>query len=308
LSASSEALRLGLIGAGRWGRNYIRTLAGLDCVRLARVASRNPETAELVPAGCEIAADWQEIVSAPDLDGVIIATPPATHFAILVAAIESGKPVLVEKPVVQSLVHANDIRALLDRKPVPVLIDHVHLFHPAFRELCREAAGLGPVRGIESSAGNRGPYRPDVSVLWDWAPHDLAMALTLAPGPPRPISATRLETQEIGGVRAERIALALSIGDIPVRIQVSTLDERHRWFAARFDDRTLVYRDKLPGQLVQVVAGEERALAVPAGPPPLTTAVLEFASAIRQRRLDPRSIDVGLATVELISGFEGLLI
>ena len=44
-------IRLALIGAGRWGRNYIRTIMGLDGAELVVVASGNPETAGLVPRG-----------------------------------------------------------------------------------------------------------------------------------------------------------------------------------------------------------------------------------------------------------------
>jgi predicted homoserine dehydrogenase-like protein len=48
-------IRLGLAGAGRWGRNYIRTIAGLSGVRLTRVASSNPATADLLPPDCGLA-------------------------------------------------------------------------------------------------------------------------------------------------------------------------------------------------------------------------------------------------------------
>ena len=44
--------------------------------------------------------------------------------------------------------------------------------------------GLGPIREIAAVAGNRGPYREDVAVLWDWGPHDVAMALDLVGASP----------------------------------------------------------------------------------------------------------------------------
>jgi len=76
-------LRLGLVGAGRWGRNYIRTIAELEDVVLARLASRAPDAAALAGDGCAVAADWSELITAGDLDGVIVATPPATHADIV---------------------------------------------------------------------------------------------------------------------------------------------------------------------------------------------------------------------------------
>ena len=88
-------LKLGLVGAGRWGRNYVRTIATLDGLRLAAVASRNPETATLVPPHCHIVTDWHDLIAMPGIDGIIIASPPATHAEILLAAIAAGKHVAV---------------------------------------------------------------------------------------------------------------------------------------------------------------------------------------------------------------------
>jgi predicted dehydrogenase len=310
---SSKAILVGLIGAGRWGRNYVRTIAGLDNIRLAMVASRNPNTATILPAGCDLVDHWHDIVEAPEIDGIVVATPPASHAEIMMAAIDRGKPILVEKPVVQSRREATQIRTMLERHRVPILVDHIHLFHPAFRALCLEASRLGPVHSITSSAGNHGRYRKDVSVLWDWGPHDLAMCLTLVPGAARPLRAVCLESRLSDGVRAERLALDLELNKgVPAHIQVSTIDDRHRWFAATFDDCTLLYRDMDARPLVRLPAGgdiwAEDSVNIPvSGELPLTRAVLDFVAAIREGNLHPSSINLGLEVVDLLSDFEDLL-
>lgn len=310
---SAGAIRLALVGAGRWGRNYIRTIAALDDVRLVAVASRNPETVALVPAGCVIVEDWRAIVDAPDVDGVIIASPPASHAEILIASVEHGKAVLVEKPVVMLRSDATLIRSALARRDTTILVGHTHLFHPAFRTLCREASVLGSIRSITSSAGNRGPYRRDASVIWDWAPHDLAMCLKLVPGPARVVRAARLEAESIHGVDAERLALELALsGSIPARITVSSMDERHRWFAAEFESCTLVFRDFVESNLARYAHGHDihsnsgTAIATD-DERPLTRAVMEFAANIRTMCRDRGSIDLGLAIVDLIADAESML-
>ena len=60
----SKILNLGLIGAGVWGRNFIKTIAGLDGARLTRLASRNPESPALVPPDCVISEDWRDLMAA----------------------------------------------------------------------------------------------------------------------------------------------------------------------------------------------------------------------------------------------------
>ena len=311
--SGQSAIRLGLIGVGRWGKNFVRTVASLDDVILSAVASRNPATAAFVPAGCRVVERWQELVTCHDLDGVIVASPPHTHAEILLAAIAAGKPVLIEKPLVQSREQAKEIRAALAKKPATILVDHVHLFHPAFRGLQREAKVLGPIRGIESSAGNRGPYRRDISVLWDWGPHDLAMCLTLVPGIARALRAECLARQTIEQSIAESLALDLVLaGDVPAHVRLSTLDDRHRWFAVSFARDVLVYQDAAEHQLVRFPSGAD--IHAGAGTPipvdvemPLTRAVRDFAQAIRADSKDRTSVDIGLAITDLLGDFDDLL-
>ena len=306
------AVRLALVGAGRWGRNYIRTIASLDGVELVAVASRNAETAGLAPPGCRIVEDWRDVTDAADVEGVIVASPPATHAEILVAALARDKAVLVEKPVVMSRRDAAQVRAALGERPAVVLVDHTHLFHPAFRALRREAGSLGPVRAIKSSAGNHGPYRRDASVLWDWAPHDLAMCRALVSGAARVERARRAEVRVIDSVAAERLVLDLTFGTTPANVTVSTLDARHRSFAAQFDSCTLVFRDFVDDKLVRFAPGADIATgagtAVAVGSElPLSRAVVEFAERIRAKNTDRDSIDLGLTVVDLIADAEAML-
>ena len=301
-----DTVRLGLVGAGRWGKNYIRTIAALNDVQLGVVASRNPETAALVPAGCRVVADWHALVGDGDIDGVVIASPPDTHADILIAAVERGKAVLAEKPVVTSRGDAARVRETLARRAATVMVDHTHLFHPAFRALCREAATLGPVRSIKSSAGNHGPYRRDASILWDWAPHDVAMCLALLPGHAHVEQVLRTDTRIIEDVPAERIVLDLRLaGDVSAQITVSTLDDRHRWFAAECDLGTLVFRDFVAEKLVRLAPGDtalaQGGVIVTGSQLPLTRAVIEFAERIRAGNSDRHDIELGLAVVELIA-------
>jgi hypothetical protein len=101
-------------------------------------------------------------------------------------------------------------------------------------------------------------------------------------------------------------------GGIPARFQVSTLDERHRWFAVAFESCTLVFRDFGPDKLVRFPPDADihskggRPIIVP-DELSLTRAVIEFVQAVRARNIDLSSIELGLAIVELIAEIETLL-
>ena len=137
----ADGVRLGLIGAGHWGRVYIRTLAAVEGVRLSRVASRNPGTAQLVPAGCAVDLEWRKILDHRQIDGVIVASPPAMHAEMIRAAVEAGLPVLVEKPLTLDLAAARAVRSTVERHGGFVMVGHTHLFHPAYRKLKELAPG-----------------------------------------------------------------------------------------------------------------------------------------------------------------------
>jgi len=309
----SGPLRLGIVGLGRWGRNFVRTIDALDGVSLAAVASRNPDAKALLAPSCAVMTEWRELLTIPKLDGIVVATPPESHAEILIAAVEAGLPVLIEKPLAASRTAGHAIEAALRQRAAIVVVDHTHLFAPGFRMLRHEAAGMGRLRRICASAGNHGPYRADVSVLWDWAPHDIAMALTLAPGPARARTARCVERQLFGGVAAERLTLEVELaGAVPAYIQVSTLNDRHRWFAAVFEAGTLVYRDGNASKLVRLPPNAEIQSTV--GQPiwvademPLTRAVLDFMRAIRTNDTDRTSLELGLAVTELIADLDDML-
>jgi predicted dehydrogenase len=279
-------IRLGLVGVGRWGRNYVRTIAEVDGAELAAVASSNPDTREIVPPDCDIFPDWHDLLN-ENIDAVIIASPPSTHAEILLAAVAAGKAVLVEKPLVTTAADLAAIRPAVTNSIV--MVEHTHLFHPAFRALKAMVAEKGKPLAIRASAGNTGPHRTDVSVLWDWGPHDIAMALDLFPGPAKVREARVVEFRYIGGVAAERVKFKLELaGRVPCDITVSTLDPRHRWFAVDYADSTLIYSDQ-QGRALRFVgapgAGPEaegKVIDVP-DVRPLTVAVQEFVDAVRQR-------------------------
>jgi predicted dehydrogenase len=293
-------LRLGLAGAGRWGRNYIRTIAGLGEMRLAGIASTNPQTAALAPPGCRIVADWRELIDASAIDGIVVATPPASHAEIARAAIHKAIPVLIEKPLALSAADARAVRDLAVERNVLGLVEHTHLFSPAFRALKKLAARHGGVREIHSEAGNHGPYRRDVSVLWDWGPHDVAMCLDLMQQAPAAAACTIRDHAERDGGTAQTVSIALSFPcGVPARILLSNSMDKTRRFRVRCAGAEIVYDDLSPDKLL--VDGTPVTLESDL---PLSVAVREFAAAIAAGGTDRGSLDLGVSVVEVLEACE----
>jgi predicted dehydrogenase len=300
------ALRLGLIGAGRWGRAYIRTIAGIDAVALAAVASGNPETQSLVPPGCLVTGDWRAMIAMPEVEAVIVATPPALHAAMATQAIEAGKPVLVEKPFTMNVGEAEAVAALARRHGVALMVEHTHLFAPGFRELVRRIPELGRLRHLRGLAGNEGPFRLDTPVLWDWGAHEVAMSLAIA-GPPSAQSA-RLVERRSGVPHAESLSLSLNWqSGLEAEISLSNIAApKRRRFEAAGERGSLIYDDMAQDKL-QFAPASGRAIPIPVEARlPLTVAVAEFAAAARHPP-DEAALALGLAVVRVLEACDAAL-
>lgn len=158
-----RALTLALIGAGRWGSNIRRTLADIPGCTLKYIETHN----------------WRRLLRLPDLDGILVATPASTHAEIALPFIRRGIPTFIEKPLTTTLEDALQLARAARRAKSLVFVGHVHLYNPAYEAVRKLLPRLGGIRFLVSEGMNNGPFRTDMSALWDWAPHDLALAFDL---------------------------------------------------------------------------------------------------------------------------------
>ena len=175
-------LGLAVVGLGYWGPNLLRVLAedasvavrwicDRDRGRLARFHRRYPATRPT--------SQVQEALDDPEVEAVVIATPVFTHFDLASASLSSGKHTFVEKPLAPSSQLADQLIALADDVERVLMCGQTFLYSPPVRAVKRmvEERALGDLYFVSSSRVNLGPYRRDVSVVWDLAPHDFSILL-----------------------------------------------------------------------------------------------------------------------------------
>ena len=304
---------LGLVGAGRWGRNFISTLREIPGITLSRIASSNPATAALVDAGCTIHGDWQDLVSSNDIEGVIIATPPATHAVIASGAIMNNKAVLIEKPLTTDLQSALSLKATAEAHRAIVLVDHIQLYNPAWTAFKNASEQMGRLINIRSEAGAPSPVRTDVTVLWDWAPHDVALGLRLTGAMPTSAVCRKLISLEVPQGIAEQLELKMEFSNqVQMRTEIGTLfKEKRRWLRADFRQGTLVFDDRLEDKVIMHEAGDSLHSVGTRGTPipfevgsPLEKILGAFASCIRASQSFLSDIALAVQVVEVISRLE----
>lgn len=182
-------IRVGIIGYGYWGPNLVRNFRALSGVQVACVCDMNKKRLEAVARqfpDVRTLTDVTALLTDPSVDAVAIATPISTHFALAKAALSAGKHVLVEKPLTKSSAEADELIALAEAKKKTLMVGHTFAYTGAVRRMkeLMESGELGPLYYFDSERLNLGLLQKDANVLWDLAPHDLSILLTLIPEDP----------------------------------------------------------------------------------------------------------------------------
>ena len=179
---------IAVVGYGYWGPNIVRNFqeiegaqvlvcCDLDEQRLAKVKQKYPSI--------RVTTDYEEILNDPKVDAVAIVTPVVTHYKFARAALEHGKHVLVEKPMAASVAEAKLIE-LAAKHHLILMVNHTFIYTGAVRKMKEiiEKGDLGDLYYFDLVRINLGLIQRDVNVLWDLAPHDVAILGYLVNEPP----------------------------------------------------------------------------------------------------------------------------
>ncbi|HPC25982.1 MAG TPA: Gfo/Idh/MocA family oxidoreductase [Paludibacteraceae bacterium] len=165
-----------VVGGGKWGQNHIRTLYQLG--NLGGIVEANSEyLSELLKLYPVEGFIELEQALEKDFDGFTVAVPAPLHYEVTKKIIESGKSVLVEKPMTLSTETSRELVELAERKGVQLMVGHVLLFHPAIRKIKKiiDSGELGNLYYLYSNRLNLGTVRTEENVFWSFAPHDISV-------------------------------------------------------------------------------------------------------------------------------------
>ncbi|GAI19922.1 unnamed protein product, partial [marine sediment metagenome] len=133
---------IAVIGIGKWGKNHARLYQELwqegvvDKVKICDTDEANLQTASTT-LGVEGVPDYRQVLNDPEIQAVSIATPSKTHYQLAREFMESGKDVLVEKPMTMDIKEAEDCVNIAARTKRILMAGHLFRYHPAIRELKR---------------------------------------------------------------------------------------------------------------------------------------------------------------------------
>ena len=173
---------VGVVGLGYWGPNLARNFDDLGTLRWlcdadtevqGRFSSRYPNA--------RVTGELDDLLSDPELDAVVVATPVPTHYPLAKRALEAGKHVLVEKPPAMHGDEMDELVSIAEERDLTLMPGHLLLYHPAIRKLKEliDSGELGDVLCIYGNRQNLGIVRTNENALWSLGVHDLSVILYL---------------------------------------------------------------------------------------------------------------------------------
>jgi predicted dehydrogenase len=251
-----KPLNVAVVGYGYWGPNLVRNTIERPELELRTLCERDPQRAAAFAtrvSGVDVTESLDAVLADPDIDAVIVATPPRTHHPIVRAALEAGKHVLVEKPLATTSADARDLVEVASQRGLVLMPGHTFVYSPAvnkIRDLIRDDV-VGEVYFVTSSRMNLGKYQSD-GVVCDLAPHDISILLYWLEQPIVEVAASARSVFQEGVPEAAFLTLTFANGTA-ANIQISWLAPRKiREMVVVGSQRMIQYDDLASDESVRI--------------------------------------------------------
>lgn len=208
---------IAVVGIGYWGKNLVRNFYELGALGALCDASVSVEESyRLSHKDVKFYRDFDSVLADPSITAVALATPAVSHYEMAKAALESGKDVLVEKPLAVDVHHGEDLVRIAKKQGRILMVGHILRYHPAILKLQEliKSGVLGRINYLYSNRLNIGKIRTEENILWSFAPHDISVILALLGEMPSKVSC-----QGGGYLSHDVLDVTLSHFDFPSGVQ-----------------------------------------------------------------------------------------
>jgi UDP-2-acetamido-3-amino-2,3-dideoxy-glucuronate N-acetyltransferase len=169
---------LALIGIGRWGKNLLREFNKKADVRYVyhRGDRENLKWLKENYPSIKVASHFDQILSNPLVNAVVIATPIGTHYELAKKALLADKHVFVEKPITNNIKQAQELVKLAAKKKRILFVGHIFSYNPVLAKIKRINA-VEPLKNAAFFWNKLGTFNEEI--IYNVASHDVATALDL---------------------------------------------------------------------------------------------------------------------------------
>ncbi len=183
MSESNQKINIGVIGAGAWGINHVRTFNQLNDSKVTIVSDlmeNNLKKVKSIDSNIKITSEYHDVINS-DVDAVVIATTSETHYSIAKKSLLKGKHTFVEKPLCLNENEAKELIELADKNKLTLMVGHLLLYHPVINWIKDyiDRGEIGDLNYIYSHRLNLGKVRTSENAFWSLAPHDVSVMMYL---------------------------------------------------------------------------------------------------------------------------------
>lgn len=173
-------IKIGVIGCGHWGPNYVRDFNKLNNSRVTKccdIKKQNLNRIKELYKDIATTSNYTDILEDKNIDAVVVATPASTHYEIVKKCLEYGKDVLAEKPLTLVPEESLELLELANKKNKILMVGYTFLFNPGIKKLKEflQNGELGKIYYLNATRTHLGLVREDVNAIWDLAPHDVSI-------------------------------------------------------------------------------------------------------------------------------------
>ena len=174
----SEMKKLGIIGIGNWGKNLVRELSKIHCIKKCSSNGnlKNIRWLKKNYPSIQYVSDSKEIFADKEINAVIIATPINTHYKLVKKALLSKKHVFVEKPISTNLSQAEELIEIAKKNNLLLFVGHIFIFNEIFKKLI-QISNRENITHLNFLWNKFGTF--DEDIFLNLVSHDLSIILAL---------------------------------------------------------------------------------------------------------------------------------
>ena len=239
-------LRIGVIGAGKWGSNHIRVLQELQSEGMCELVGYSDRDKKKA-FGCQYYESYKELLRF--VDAVSIAVPTDMHYEVAKDCLLAGKHVLVEKPITLNSEEAKELIKISERENLILASGYIYRFNPAVLKLKERMREFGIIHNITMRyIHSHKPPRRDSGVIFNFASHLFDILLFLIGIPKKLVC---MKTNYISEEREDSAVILADYGDFYASLEVSWLHPLKRRDAWIIASERKVYVDFLEQKIVE---------------------------------------------------------
>jgi predicted dehydrogenase len=256
----APALGVAVVGAGYWGPNLVRNFLNhpdWDLKWVCDVDLGRATAALRGRSGARVTSSLEDVLADDSVVALAVCTPPRSHLELGRAILESGRHLLMEKPLATSVEEAEILVSEADHRGLALMCDHTFCFTPPVQTLrtLMVNGSIGDLYYLDSIRMNLGLVQSDVDVFWDLAPHDLSVLDFVLPPGVRPLAVSAYGADPIGAGKAcvGYLTIPLSTGAV-VHVSVNWLSpSKVRQMIVAGSKSMVIWDDMKPYQRLTVV-------------------------------------------------------